>query len=434
MSDTIDNLPGNSGWRAFWLVRLMKFIFIDVLWWYVGRPIWVLFKWSYQYSVAVCTLALTNTITFARTRWNWLVHGYEPSDDAFGRWIDSRVSEYMNRRSIRIPFTIGALIIGTPLMFIMVLLIGFGIPVVICIAIDQITYPRHELTEEFRIDGPAANHRLTPEERGIIVTDALVYQLEQELNSVTDMSFDDWKKLKFNGFWGWTPNDLAGFGPLAWPGLFDNRQNRQLGVIYGVRIMTDCWSKETSKLGSADRENVDLVRARTEGFSFASKKWIFPASEGYYRDGIDAVRKYQDGLRRGDPNTVVNVTTKNLANTLRCMDSMLQEPYGRLIDRSSSVVWTKIDDEIFYAQGAAIVARDMLAAIAVAYADEFQRGQLDRQVAEAVDSLSAAARFNPYWNLRGDGDSMFGDHRSKEARYVSEALRRIEDIYEALES
>lgn len=431
MSDTTSD---GSGWRSLWPVRLLHFVFVGVLWRYLGFWIWWLVRQVFRYTRVVLTLAFTNTIAFARTRWSWLVDGYTPPDDAFGRWVYSHVGAYMNQRSIRIPFALGALLVGTPLMFVMVLLIGFGLPVAICLAIDQLTYPSHDLAEKFRIDGPNAGRTLTPEERGILVTDALVYQLEYELDSVTDMTWADWRTLNFNGFWGWTPNDMAGFGPLAWPNFFDNRQNRQLGVIYAVRIMTDSWSRETSKLGGADRENRDLVYARTQGFSFSSRSWFFPSSEGYYRDGIEWIRTYQGGLRRGDPETIVNVTTRNLANVLRKMNEMLQEPYGRLIDRNATVRWTEIDDTIYYGQGAAIVARDMLAAIAVAYKDELERGQLDRQVAEAVDSLSAAAQFNPLYTMRGDGDSMVADHRAKIARYISEALRRIEDIYHALES
>jgi hypothetical protein len=433
MTDLTQDRPPTRGWRANPIVRFFTVV-LGGLWTFTGRPLWWAISLFYRAWAFLLILAAANTVTYARTRWKWLVHGYDADDESFGAWIDRRVVGYMDDPWIRIPFSFSALVIGTPLMFVMVLAIGLSLPVGTALTIDQVTYPRHELAEQFRLDGPNANRVLTPEERGILVTDALVYQLEYELNSVAYMTWQDWRTLNFNGFWGWTPNDLAGYGPLAWPGLFDNRQNRQLGIIYAVRVMTDSWSIETSKLGSADRENADLVRARTEGFSFSSHSWAFPSSEGYYRDGIEAIRIYQEGLRSGDPEVIVNVTSRNLANVLRAMAEMLQEPQGRLIDRNATVLWSEIDDTIFYGQGAAIVARDMLAAISIAYADEFERGQLDRQVLAAIESLSAAAHFNPLFNMRGDGDSMIGDHRAKIARYINEALRRIEDIYQALES
>lgn len=436
MADTPHLAPqgANSGISSSWPVRLAKLVFVGILWRFVIAPIWWMLKLLYEYSVMVLALAFTNTVTFIRTRWGWLVAGYQASDDMVGRWLESRVAAYMNRPLIRIPFTIGALIIGAPFMFASVLAIGFGIPVVIALAFDQLTYPQHKLAPQFDVHAQATGQELSSVDKTILVTDALVYQLEQELASATDMSFEDWKTFKFNGFWGWTPNDLGGYSILSAPRLFDNRVNRQLGVIYAVRIMTDAWSKETSKLGSADRESKDLVEARTQGFSLSSTEWIFPSSETYYRGGIERIRVYQDKLRQGASDARTNVTTKNLVAVLKAMDAMLQEPYGRLTDRNANVAWSKLDDEVYYAQGAVIVARDMLAAISVAYADEFKRGQLDLQLEEAIDSLSAAAHFNPWFILRGNGDSIFGDHRSKEARYISEALRRIEDLYEALQS
>lgn len=434
-SESLGADPGpEKGWQTFWPVRLLKFIFIGFLWRYIGWPIVWCLRQLGRYCLVVLTLAFTNTVTFARTRWGWLMYGYEPSDDAFGRWVDKRVGEYMNQRSIRIPFTIGALLIGTPFMFISVLAIGFGIPVVICIAIDQMTYPRHELAEPFQAGGSSTQQELTAEQRGVLVTDALVYQLEYELDSAVNMSLEDWKTLDFNSFWGWTPNDMAGYGPLAWPRLFDNRANRQRGVIYAVRAMTEVWSQETSKLGSADRESEDLVYARQEGFGPSAEFWFFPASESLYRDGIEHVREYQRKLLAGASDAQINVTSKNLANVLRAMHKVLQEPHGRLVDRNTHVRWSELDDAVYYAQGSAIVIRDMLAALSVAYADDFRRGQLDRQVAEAIDSLNAAVQFNPWFILRGDGDAMLGDHRSKEARYITEAMGRLIDIAEALES
>lgn len=427
--------PGpEKGWSSFWLVRLMKFIFIGIVWGYLLRPIWWAIREAARYSLVVFVFTFTNTVTFARTRWSWLINGYEPSDDAFGRWVDSRVGEYMNDPWIRIPFCIGALIIGTPLMLVMVLVIGFGIPVAIALTIDQLTYPSHALNERFSHSGPHAGVEMSPEEAAVLVTDAYLYQLEAELASVKNMTIEDWTTLNFNGFWGWTPNDVAGYGILAWPRLFDNRAHRQEGVIYGVRIINQCWSVETSKLGSVDRESADLVAAREDSFSVGATNWWLPSAEANYRNGIDRVRTYQTKLTSGDDSAQTNVTTRNLVRVLDCVYDMLNEPQGRLIDRNATVRWSELDDAVYRAQGAAIVARDFVSALSVAYAKEFERGRLDVQIEQAIDSLNAAAVFNPLFIMRGDGDSMVADHRAKMGRYINEAMERIQDVALAMAS
>ncbi len=413
-------------YRLFLLVKLLIWVVIAPFWWAL-RLLW-------RYTAVVFAIAWKNTQAFAKSQWQWLRHGYEPD----GSRLDTYIAQYLDDKWVRVPFTIGALILGVPGMFAMVLVIGFGLPVVIGLTIDQVTYPKHEIYADFRPDGPVATAAettpMTPVEKGILVTDAMLYQLEYELNSVTDMTLQDWKTLNFNGFWGWTPNDVAGWGPLAWPGLFDNRANRQRGVIYAVRTMTEVWSQETSKFGNADRESIDLVEARQEGFAPSAEFWFFPSSEGMYRDGIDLVRRYQTKLRTGADDARINMTTANLADVLRGMKKMLEEPNGRLVDRNAEVKWTEIDDAVFYAQGAAIVARDTLAALSVAYDGEFNRGQVRDQLAEAINTLNDVAQFNPYWNLRGDRDSIVADHRAKMSRYYNDVLGRLEDIANAIES
>ncbi len=409
-------------------------LLIKLLVWFVVAPVWWVTRLMWRYAALVFAIAWKNTQAFAKSQLHWLRHGYEPD----GSRLDTYIAQYLDDKWVRIPFTLGALVLGVPAMFAMMLAIGYGAPIVIGLTIDQTTYPQHEIYADFRTDGPVAERArttpLTSVEKGILVTDALVYQLEYELDSVSDMSFEDWKTLNFNGFWGWTPNDCAGWCPLAWPGLFDNRANRQRGVIYAVRNMTEVWSQETSKFGNADRESIDLVEARQEGFAPSAEFWFFPSSEGMYRDGIALVHRYQDKLRAGSNDARINMTTADLAAILRGMKQMLQEPNGRLVDRNATVRWSEIDDAVFYSQGAAIVARDMLAALSVAYDGEFNRGQVREQVAEAISSLNAVAQFNPYWNLRGDGDSVWGDHRAKLARYYNDVIGRLEDIANAIES
>ncbi len=92
---------------------------------------------------------------------------------------------------------------------------------------------------------------------------------------------------------------------------------------------------------------------------------------------------------------------------------------------------SELDDVVQFARGAAIVARDELSVLRFAFTEELSRGELDNLDA-AIDSLEAIIDFHPWWIWRGDGDSMFADHRAKLSRYYSEVFRRIEDLAASL--
>ena len=388
------------------LWRLMAFLLLPFIW--VGIKV-------YQYCRMVVRLTVTNTISFAQDHWDRLWR-YKSADSVED--LGQNLAQDIDDPWKRIPLSVASLILGVPLMVVMTLAIGFGIWVTMAIVIDQVTYPAHELSAEFSADGPNATAILTPAQKAVIVTDAIIYQLDQEMHHNT---------------WGWTPNDLAGYGPLAWPRLFDNRVNRQLGVIFATREILTLWSVQTSKLGTGGRESVDLVSARQEGFAVAATSWFLPAAENSYGLGIEHVREYQRRLLAGSPEAVTNVRKDNLARIILALkDDVLAEPYGQLIDRTATVSWFKIDDAVFRAQGTAIVARDVLAAISIAYRDELRVAQASDNITKAIESLDAATHFNPWWVTQGEGDSMVADSRSKVGRYLSEAIRRLEDISTAL--
>ena len=391
------------------LIRLWKLLA------FLLRPfIWVVVL-VYQYCRMVLRLTVSNTISYVSDQWKQLRH-YDPIE-AEAELGHSLVQD-MNDPWKRIPLALTSLMFGTVFEFFRTPLIYFGAFVVLGITIDQVTYPRHVMLDEFRIDGPNADVTLTPAEKAVIVTNAIIYQLDQEMN---------------HNWWGWTPNDCAGWCPLAWPGLFDNRVNRQLGVIYATREILSMWSVQTSKLGTGGRESPDLVAARQEGFAIAATSWFLPSAENSYELGIKHLRTYQAKLLSGSPDAVTNVRKDNLARIILSLkDDVLAEPYGRLIDRTAGVPYFQIDDEVYRAQGAAIVVRDVLSAIAVAYRDELRVAQASDNIIKAIESLDAATHFNPWWITQGDGDTMIPDSRSKEARYLSEAIRRLEDIATAL--
>jgi hypothetical protein len=279
------------------------------------------------------------------------------------------------------------------------------------IVVDQITYPTNVVSKEFNV---AENHLLSVDEKGALLFAASHAQMDKELKSV----------------FGWCPNDL----PLLPTALLDNRCNRQLGVHYATREMVTVLSGRITKFGLGDEENRLTMEARQK-MSYGPDEWGWYSmsnSEKYFKAASKLLNEFEIQSRQSAATEFVNIRTDDLVAIMELIkDDVLGEPYGRLTARNSKVKWSDLDDVVYYAQGAAIVARDMLVTLRSTYHDELMKGGMDNMNA-AIDSLNAVVTFNPYWVMRGDGDSLFADHRSKISRYYSEAFRRIEDLVQSV--
>ena len=192
-------------------------------------------------------------------------------------------------------------------------------------------------------------------------------------------------------------------------------------------------SVKVSKYGLGDKEDEEMKQARQSKFAFDEDNWGwygFTNSEKFFYEGIELTKSYQARLKSGEGR--INVTTADIYDILIVIkENVLGEPYGRLVERGREVGSFELDDQVYYAQGAAIVARDALTVLFNAFKKEMDKGA-DENVKVAIDSLNAAVVFNPWWVERGDGASMWADHRSKMSRYYSEAIRRIEDVAQSM--
>ena len=76
-------------------------------------------------------------------------------------------------------------------------------------------------------------------------------------------------------------------------------------------------------------------------------------------------------------------------------------------------------------------ARDILLVMQSAFPAEVSKGS-DANLKYAIESLDAAAQYNPWWVTRGEGDSKPKDDRAKVAQYYAQAIKRIEDTVKAI--
>lgn len=303
----------------------------------------------------------------------------------------------------------------TPLIVLVLPVGAAAIVVSVLVTIDQSTRPDFSVDDRFVNIAKAVKEggeKPALKDMGATIFTACYHQMEREMES----------------FLGWTPNDIIG---LQW---WDNRVNRQLGVLHASRVLCETTSIAISKFGSTDEEDGRLVKARQEGFAFVPTSWMFPASEPRYDNGIYLIKEYQSDLRSGNiNNATINITNTDIETILLAIaNDVMEVPHGRLNARNFTVSWFELDDRVFFAQGAAIVARDALVAIRYAFEGKITEVGAIENLDQAITSLEGAIDYHPWWVMQGDGDAMFADHRAKMSRYITDARKRVADVAQAV--
>ena len=297
------------------------------------------------------------------------------------------------------------------LWFLITLLIGAAL-------IDQAIYPKNEVESKFTDQG---NADLTINMKGALLFDAAYNQMSRELNSSL----------------GWCPNDIL-INPFSW---LDNRCNRQVGVWYATGKAITILSERITKLGMGDEENSYTRKARLHLGNFPDQwGWmgaLEDASENHFGQAGKNIASFRQDMEKADPkDKLINLRSDDLVaifDSIVGNGGILSEPFGKLTSRGADLPWSYLDDTVYYAQGAALVARDILVTLKSSFPTELERGGM-RHLDVAIESLNAAGVFNPYMITRGDGDSMFADHRSKMQRYYTDAFRRLTELRDSLKT
>lgn len=247
--------------------------------------------------------------------------------------------------------------------------------------------------------------------KGIALSAALSNRLEQEMGST----------------FGWSVNDLI-VSPTRW---FDNRANRQRGVIFATRMLINFFSTNLAKYGTVDTENNALKEAREKYFAFSEDSWWFPSTESQYREGIALMRKYEDELASG--KAVYNMRSDDMYNMLTFIigKQFLDQPLGLLVQPENEVPYTELDDRIYYTQGVVLVLRDFIRTFVDLYPVIKEKGG-EENIRIAVREMELICTFDPLIVLRGEHDSVTADHRGKMARYLISFRERINDLAQSI--
>lgn len=254
---------------------------------------------------------------------------------------------------------------------------------------------------------------------------------------------------------GYLSNDVLPPGVIM-----DNVPNWEFGVLVQCRDLTRAMRNGFSRSQTQSIEDKDLQEADPL-FSFTNDRWMFPRSEGEYRDAIAHLESYRTRLQDNDNNDAqFYARADNLADYLALVESRL----GSLSQRLSASVgpsrintdlgndrqavqskptpeqgpvrtpWAEIDDVFYEARGSAFALAQFLQAIDRDFAkvleDKNARVSLRQIIRELEDAQQPV---HSPMILNGSPFGFFANHSLVMANYISRANASIIDLRKLLE-
>ncbi len=243
-------------------------------------------------------------------------------------------------------------------------------------------------------------------EKGLLLSDAVLYRLKNELNSGL----------------GWSANDII-FNSL----FMDNRSYRQYGVYNASKAFFDFFATDMAKLGNSARENESLYAARMNYFALSPSRWgvlFIPSAESSYKKGFSLVEQYKKDLQ--NDKAVYNARPDDIYNMFGLMlsDRLLGYAIG-LLQEAQDDVFYDIDNRIYEVQGMVLVIRDVFNTLYTLYPEVTGKGN-DENYAAAMGYLNAICTYDPLL--------ITSTFNSPELvlSYLLFARNRIEDIKESI--
>ena len=298
-------------------------------------------------------------------------------------------------------------------------------------------------------DGSVVVNRLTPEEAKEMDAPGESSEVRPGARAKTGLIFTDTMiHIGENMFGNWLPNDQA------WPTVFlDNPVNFQLGQLemmrYTARILRDM----LSKLETTDKIDLNCAEAFTL-LSNDPAKWLIPSAESRFNGAVDSLKSYRADLVAGKSEfyprenslremldqyvSLLGGVNTRLANApelkgYRTSVEFVGETGSpraeQLVD--TNVPWHEIDDNFYYAQGAAYVLRQMMVAIKYDFAEVLRRRSATAQVDSIIEVLDES-QFEPLMVLNGNVGSVMANHSMELHSILENARQKIRNLSDML--
>jgi hypothetical protein len=247
-------------------------------------------------------------------------------------------------------------------------------------------------------------------------------------------------------FRDWLPNDLF------WPTVFlDNMPNFQIGelevVRYNVRVLRD----NLTRMRTTDSLD-PYAEAAFTALSNDPYKWWFPSAESKWKQAHESLQTFLGNLRTG--KSFFYPRADNLVELLSQYASLMGGLNTRLINapgdlKSTLVVedvkkgqedvtrvdidipWHRIDDNFYYAQGAAYALYESFKAIRIDFIDVLTDKNCLKLVDKILENL-ARCQFEPLMVFNGDPESIFANHSLNLSGMFNDARQKIDSLIVAL--
>jgi len=272
---------------------------------------------------------------------------------------------------------------------------------------------------------------------------------------ITTSTLIDVAETLLNKHGGYLSNDVMP------PSVFmDNMPNWEFGVLVQVRDMARVLRNDLSRSQTTSTEDKDLMIAEPQ-LHFDSDSWILPTTEGEYKKGIDALKRYLVRLQNPEKKDAQFYAR---ADNLREWLSLVEKRLGSLSQRLSASVgqvrvntdlsgdaeatqattgddvqkvktpWLEIDDVFYEARGSTWALIHLMHAVEIDFDKVLRKKNAVVSMRQIIRELEATQEF--VWSpmvLNGRGFGLTANYSLVMASYVSRANAAIIDLRNLLE-
>lgn len=237
----------------------------------------------------------------------------------------------------------------------------------------------------------------------------------------------------------WVAND-----PWFLPGsILDNMPAYQQGIVYALsRFAVELTDRLARVRGSSEIDpDADEAAGRLK---YPGNVWFLewsatpvqPSSESQYRRALEALRRYNARLARGE--AVFDRRADNLRDTLDRFASDLGSSSAAIFERIRAGSDTLVDmaaDDLFHSVKGRLYAYHLLLdALGRDFADVIRERNLQLVWQQAVESLKEAAGLRPWWVTNGALDSpAVPNHLAAQGFLLLRARTQLREIVDILQ-
>lgn len=244
------------------------------------------------------------------------------------------------------------------------------------------------------------------------------------------------------------------------PGVWlDNMPSWEFGVLVQARDSVRALRKDFSRSQSQSTEDPDLVEAEPR-LHFDHDSWLFPSTEGEYRQALKHLRSYQQRLTDtaqpsaqfyaradnlndwlGDVSTRLGSLSQRLSasvgqkrvNTDLAGDAAAQQSTATSSELEVKTSWLEIDNVFYEARGTAWALIQLLEAVEQDFGPALDKKNARVSLRQIIRELEATQ--HTIWSpviLNGSEFGLWANHSLVMASYIARANAAIIDLQKLL--